>query len=527
MSTITSAGATTATQTSRSRWWALAALAASTLVVGLDTTVLSVALPTLATDLNASTSQLQWFIDSYTLVLAALLLPAGLLGDRFGRKRLLLGALVAFGAASAWCAYARSAEELIAARGVLALGAAFIMTLPVAVLPVIFTPRERPRAIMVWTTAMFASFPLGPIVGGVLLNNFWWGSVFLLNVPVVALAVVAVATLLPESASPGRRRLDVAGLVLSVAGLVALTYGVIAAGEDGWGDGAAQLTMAVGALLLAAFVGWQLRLSAHGGQPLIDLSLFRSPGFTWGTASGIMATFAMFGLLFTGPQYFQAVLGYDALGTGLRQLPMIGGLIVGAQVGGRLTPRTGAKSTVGIGFAVMAAALFLGATTDVTDGFALAATWMAAFGLGLGFALPTAMDAALGAVPRDRTGMGSSMIMSMRMVAGAIGVAVLGTVVNSAYRARLDVSGLPDEAADVVRNSASAGAGVARQLGSEPLLVSVQAAFVHGMDVMLATCGGIALVGVVLGVAFLPQRSAHGADAAPEQGESEHDVVAV
>jgi len=215
----------------RTRWWTLAALVLSTLAVGLDSTVLSVALPSLALDLHASTAQLQWFIDSYNLVLAAALLPAGLLGDRFGRKRLLLAALVAFGAASIWCAYAGSATGLITARVLLALGAAFLMTMPTSILPVIFPAQERTRAVTIWTTAMFLSFPLGPIVGGLLLDNFWWGSVFLINVPVVVVAVIAVSTLMSESRSPHRSRFDPIGLLLAISGLVALTYAVIEAGE--------------------------------------------------------------------------------------------------------------------------------------------------------------------------------------------------------------------------------------------------------------------------------------------------------
>src|SRR5690242_1871476 len=244
----------------RARWWALAALVLSALAVGLDSTVLSVALPSLATDLHASTAELQWFIDSYNLVLAAALLPAGLLGDRFGRKRLLLAALGAFGAASIWCAYAGSATGLIGARVLLALGAAFLMTMPASVLPVIFPAEERTRAVMIWTTAMFVSFPLGPIVGGLLLDNFWWGSVFLINVPVVVFAMIAVGTLMSESRSPHRSRFDPVGLLLAIGGLVALTYGVIESGERGWSDGLVWSWLAAAVVLIVAFAGWERRV---------------------------------------------------------------------------------------------------------------------------------------------------------------------------------------------------------------------------------------------------------------------------
>jgi EmrB/QacA subfamily drug resistance transporter len=515
----------------RGRWWTLGAIVLATLVVGLDTTVLSVALPTLATDLQASTAQLQWFIDSYNLVLAAALLPAGLLGDRFGRKRLLLGALVAFGASSVWCAYAGSATGLISARVVLALGAAFLMTMPASVLPVIFPAEERTRAVAIWTTAMFASFPLGPIVGGLLLDNFWWGSVFLINVPVVVLALVAVGVLMPESRSEHRSRFDPVGLLLAIASLVALTYAVIEAGERGWSAGLVWAWLAVGVALGVAFIGWQRRAQARAGADevlLIDLSIFRLPGFTWGILIAVIATFAMFGMLFAGPQYFQNVLGYDALGTGLRQLPMIAGLIVGSRLASQVVARSGAKLTVAIGFVLLAAGLLLGSTTSLGDGFGLAATWMAIMGLGMGFTLPTAMDAAIGAIPTERSGMASGMMMSLRMVGGAIGVALLGSLVNSGYRSALDVEGLPPSAAEAVRDGAATGVQVAQQIGAPELLHSVQSAFVHGMDVMLISAAGLAVLGLVLGVAFLPNRPHPPASlgpAAQSGGESEHDVV--
>src|ERR1700729_2371930 len=216
------------------RWWALGALALSVLVVGLDLTVLNLALPTLAADLHASTSDLQWFVDAYSLVLAAALLPAGLLGDRYGRKKLLTGALVVFGAASLACAYSRSPGELIAARSVLGLAAAVILPLSLAVLPVLFTPAERSRAIAVVGGATFLGYPIGPIVGGWLLDHFWWGSVFLINVPVVIVAVIAVVFLMPESRALRRPRIDGVGVIISSAGLAALTYGFITAGQNGW-----------------------------------------------------------------------------------------------------------------------------------------------------------------------------------------------------------------------------------------------------------------------------------------------------
>src|ERR1700730_14979250 len=240
----------------RRRWWALVAIAASVLVVGLDLTVLNLALPTLSSQLHASTSDLQWFSAAYSLVLAAALLPAGLLGDRFGRKRLLLIALVVFGASSAACAFATSSGGLIGARAVLGLAAAAFLPMSIAVLPVLFTAQERPRAIAIVMGATFIGYPVGPLLGGWLLDNFWWGSVFLINVPVVVLALVAVALLMPDSAGARSRRSDVPGIILSSLGLASVTYGCIKAGASGWGDPAALATVLAGVAVLAVFVAW-------------------------------------------------------------------------------------------------------------------------------------------------------------------------------------------------------------------------------------------------------------------------------
>ncbi len=509
------------------RWWALGALSLSVLVVGLDLTVLNLALPTLATNLHASTAQLQWIVDAYSLVLAALVLPAGLLGDRFGRKKLLLGALLVFGAASLACAYASSAGALIAARAVLGLGAAFIIPLSLSVLPVLFSEQERQRAITITVGATFVAYPIGPVLGGWLLTHYWWGSVFLINGPVIALALLAVIVLLPESRSLQRRRLDLAGILVSSLGLAGLTYGAIEAGQRGWDDGVALAAMLAGALVLAAFVGWERRVARRpAGQPLVDLTLFGSARFTWGTVLATVVTFALFGLLFAVPQYFQAVRGTDAMGAGLRLLPLIGGLMVGAATADRLVRRIGAKATVALGFAVMAVGLGTGATTGPHSGDGLTLTWVAVLGAGLGLAMPTAMDAALSALSKERSGAGSALIMAVRQVGATIGVAVLGSILNAGYHARLDLTGLPPRVADTVRDSVAAGVAVAHQLGSGPLLGSVRAAFVHGMDLLLWVCAGLAVVGVVLALAFLPRRAEPVAPTAAERAGSEDELVA-
>ncbi len=515
------------------KWWALVAIAASVLVVGLDLTVLNLALPTIATDLHASTSDLQWFSDAYSLVLAAAMLPAGMLGDRLGRKKVLIVALVLFGASSAACAYAGGVGELIAARAVLGIGAAAIFPLSLAVIPVLFAPEERQKAIALMASATFISFPIGPIVGGYLLDHFWWGSVFLINVPVVVLALIAVVVLLPESRSEQRLRLDAGGVLLSSAGLAALTYGFIEAGQNGWTDTAALTTIAAGVAVLAAFVAWERWLTRRAGsvRPLIELGLFRSAGFTWGTTLATLVSFAMFGIFFAMPQYFQEVQGANAMGSGLRLLPMIGGLVVGMigstvlargddppkppreamasprrAAGSVRPPLASVKGLVTVGFTIMTAALAFGATTKTGSGTGFAAAWLAAFGLGLGLAMPQTMNAALSALSAERSGSGSALISALRQVGATIGVAVLGTVLGTVYRAHLGVGGLPAAAAATAKSSVIGGVGVAHALGSASLLHSARTAFVQGMDTMLWACGGIAVASAVLALIFLPRR---------------------
>ena len=507
-----------AAQTSR-RWWALGALAVSVLVVGLDLFVLSLALPTLSVDLHASTGDLQWFVDAYSLVLAAALLPAGLLGDRLGRKRLLIGALVMFGIASLACAYSSSTGELIAARAVLGLAAAVILPLSLAVLPVMFSPAERPRAIAIVGGATFIGYPLGPILGGWLLDNYWWGSVFLINVPIVLLALAAVVFLMPESRGTAKFRLDGTGVLFSSVGLVALTYGVIRAGQNGWSDATAVGAIAAGAVVLTAFIFWERGVSRRRGQPLVDLSLFRSAGFTWGTILATMISFALFGLTFAMPQFFLDVKGLNSLASGIRLLPLIGGLAAGLGVGQRLqSPRKSAGDgadrpplltarPVGAGgFAIMGAALAVGTVTSPASGTGFISAWFAITGFGLGLAMPTMLNAALSALAPERSGSGSALMTAMRQVGATIGVAVLGTVLSSVYRGQLNPTGLPADVVTAAKSSVGTGVAVATRLGSPQLLTAVHTAYAGGVDMMLWVCAAIAIAAAGLAALFLPRQ---------------------
>ncbi|MEV0267151.1 MFS transporter [Hamadaea sp. NPDC050747] len=500
----------TLTSVRRSRWWILAVLALSVLVIGLDGTVLNVALPTLAGDLDAGTDDLQWIVDSYIVVFAVALLPAGLLGDRLGRKRWLVAGLLLFGAASAVAAYADAVPQLVVARAVMGLGAALIMPLTMSVLPVVFDRAEQPRAIATWSIAVALGVPIGPVLGGYLLDHFHWGSIFLINLPIVALAVIAAIVLLPESRDPQAQRVDLIGAVLSVAGLGAFVYGVILAPVDGWTR--ALPWIAAGVVVLGLF--W-IRLG-RSAYPLIDRKLFANRDFLWGSLAATAASFAMMGVLFVLPQYLAAAMSYDALGVGVRLLPMIAGLIVAARIGTRVAARLGARVVVSAGLAVSAVALGLGALTSHDDGYAWTATWLTALGFGLGLCMPSAMDAVLASLPEGKSGVGSGAVQAMRQVGGALGVAALGSLLSAVYTARLDTTRLPAEIASAATESVLAAVRV-------PTLDPVPA-FVAGMDAVLAVSGAVVLLGAVLSAVFLPGRSTASADPVAESAHARLEV---
>jgi EmrB/QacA subfamily drug resistance transporter len=448
------------------------------LAVGLDATVLSVALPTLAAQLHASESDLQWFSSGYLLVLSALMLPAGLLGDRIGRKRVMLGALVLFGLASAACALSRTPGEFIAARVALGFAGAPLIVMAISALAVLFTPEERPKAVGIWAAINFLAFPIGPILGGYILSHAWWGWVFLMNVPVALLGLVAVLTLVPESKSSETPGLDPVGVGLSTAGLVGLTYGLIQAGQDGWGSASAILPMVAGVALLAAFLRWEVVLTRRpAGRPLVDLELFRSRSFTWGVLLLAVSSVVMVGVIFTLPQYFQGVTGVDPMGSGVRLLPLLAGLMVGAVPSAQFIRWMGAKVVISVGFVILG----------------ITGLWAASTTLGTGAGV---------------TGVASGVLQALTKVGGPLGAAVFGSALSSVYQAHLPIAGLPGLAVATMKEGLSQGLAVARLAGSPALVRGVQAAFVQGMDAAFLVSAGIAAIGLLLTLVFMPLRTA-------------------
>ncbi len=507
------------------RWWALGALSLAVLSVSLDGTILSVALPTLAGRLRASESDLQWFQSAYLLVLAAAMLPLGLLGDRVGRRRVIVGSLALFGLGSVACAYSTSVGEFIAARVLLGVAGAGVIVMALSALTVLFSKEERPKAVGIWAAANFVALPIGPILGGWLLTHFWWGWVFLINVPVVLIGIVAAVGLIPESRAPQRPDLDPVGMLASTAGLVGVTYGLIEAGQHGWGHPDAIALIVGGVAVMVAFLGWERLVERRGiSRPLVDLSLFASRSYTWGVILQALGVLAMIGVLFTMPQYFQAVRGTDAMGSGVRLLPMVAGLILGAVPADNLARVIGAKITVAFGFALLGGGLALGAATGVGSSDAFIAMWMAILGAGMGLAMATASSAALVEVPESRSGVGAAVMQALNKIGGPFGAAILGSLLSSAYRSHLNVAGLSASAAGQVKGSVFVGVATAQQSGSTTLLDSVRTAFTHGMDLALVASAGIALAGAVLALIFLPARNA---EAHPAQQPAKADHVPI
>jgi EmrB/QacA subfamily drug resistance transporter len=503
------------------RWAILGVLVISLLVVVLDNTVLNVAMRTIADPdkgLGATQSELEWAINSYTLVFAGLLFTAGILADRLGRRLSLTVGLIVFGIASLISAYASSPDQLIAARALMGLGAAAVMPATLSIIANVFDPRERPRAIGIWAGAVGLAVAIGPVLGGLLLEHFWWGSVFLINVPIVIIGVTLVAILVPESRDPKPGRIDVLGVLLSIVGLTLLTYGVIKGGEDGFGETAAWSTLTVGLLVLVAFVLYQRRIEF----PSLDVRLFTNRQFSASTGIIGLVFFAAMGSMFFGAFYLQMVRGYGPLTSGALFVPFALGQIIFAPASSTMVKRFGPKAVSTVGLLLVSAALALWLFIDVDTPIALVAVAFFIQGVGMANVMPPATEAIMAALPREKAGVGSAVSNTIRQLGGALGVAVLGAVVSSVYRSNLTApAGLPDAAADVARESIAGAYAVAGQAGpaAPALLDGANAAFVTAMHYAAVGSTVFALLGVLVAILWLPgKRPAAGSApaAAPE-----------
>jgi len=473
------------------------------LTLAFDTTILNVALPTMAGDLGANTGQQQWMADAYVVVFASLMLPAGLLGDRFGRRRMLIVGLVLFLAGSLLGALAGDVNWVIAARAFMGIGGALVTPLALSVLPSLFGADERTKAVGIISAASSLGLPLGPVIGGWLLNHFWWGSVFLVNVPMAAIGIAACVFLLPETRDPASPKVDALSTAFTATGLGALIYAIIEAPVRGWGDPLILAMLAAAVVLITTLVLRERGMS----RPMLDMPLLAQRGFLFNTLAATLVMFVLSGLMFVLPQYLQAVLGNDALGTGLRLLPMMGGLLVAARAAQPVVARFGARSVVSAGLVVLAFASLLGSRTTVDSGYGFTALWLSFAGLGFGFAVVPAMDGAMGALPRERAGSGSGLLMTLRQVGAAIGIALLGSLIASDFRDRLDVTGLPSALAHTAGESVVAAHLVAERTGAAQVAASANSAYIHGMNLALVVCGVASLVAALGAAAFLPGSS--------------------
>jgi EmrB/QacA subfamily drug resistance transporter len=506
------------------RWLTLAVLCVPLLIVSLDNTVLNVAVPTLVRKLHASDSELQWIVDAYVLVFGGLMLVSGSLADRVGRKRTFLIGLALFAACSMWAALSGSSEMLIAARASMGLGATLIMPATLAIITNTFTDRgERQRALGLWAGTTGAGVALGPIVGGLLLAHFAWGSVFLINVPVALLGLAAGIPFVPGSRNEQAQRPDLAGSPLSVLGLGLVLWAVIEAPVHGWTSSEVLGTAAGGLAALAAFVGWELRTS----HPMLRLDFFRQRAFSGAVVSAATMMFALMGMLFVLTQYMQFQLAYSPLAAGIRMLPAAGPIALVAPFSAIAVRRLGTKLTVALGLALVAGGLWQMSGATVTTTYSGVVAGAVMIGVGAGLVMPATTGSLMGTLPLEHTGIGSATNGSFLNVGGAIGVAVLGSIMSTRYEHRLGASAaihvLPSAVHQTVLGSLGAALTVAERIGGvlgSELAQSARAAFMGGMSTTLAIGAAAVLAGVLVALVVLPSRppAQTGNDEAPRRG---------
>lgn len=509
-------------RTSRSyelRWWILGVLCLSLLVIIVDNSILNVAIPTLVRDLGATNSQLQWMVDSYTLVFAGLLLTAGSLGDRFGRLGALQAGMAIFGLGSLASAVIDTPNQLIGTRALMGIGGALIMPATLSIITNVFPPEERGKAIGMWAAIAGVATALGPISGGFLIEHYYWGSIFLVNLPIVAISLVAGRAIIPTSKDPSKPKLDPVGAVLSIVGLVALVYGIIQAPEHGWTSGATITAFVVGVGVLAAFGVWEGRTDS----PMLDTSFFRNPRFTAASVGIMLLFFAMFGSIFLQTQYLQFVMGYTALEAGIRLLPMAMTMMVIAPNSAKLAERFGTKVVVGSGLTLagLALALMAGLPDHDISYWGDVAWRLVIMAIGMGLTMAPATESIMGSLPREKAGVGSAMNDTTRQVGGALGVAIVGSVMSSVYGHRVgdafEGAGVPKPVADIARDGLGQALEVARHLGggSSRLVLEAQEAFVAGLHRGVLVAAGTALLGGIIAFVSLPARAVEAAEAQP------------
>lgn len=501
----------TSTPTGHPRRWAILAVSSlAVFVTVLDGTIVNVALPSLTFELGASTRQLQWIVDAYLLVFTGLLLAAGGLGDRYGRKRSLVFGLLAFAVTSAYAGWAGSAGELIFARALMGIGAAFIFPATLAIITSAFAdPKERAAAIGIWSATSGVAVAAGPIIGGALLEAYWWGSVFFINLPVVAIAVPLAVWLIPESRDEHTPGLDLPGVGLSIAAIGALVFTIIEAPEWGWSSTTTVAGFVVSAALIAAFVLWELRAD----HPMLPVRIFTNLRFSAASVSVTAAFFALFGFIFLITQYFQLVRGYGPLEAGVRTIPVATFIAFASIAAPFLVQKVGTTRVVSTGLAMMAIGFVWVSTASVVTPYKEIVGQMFFLGVGLGLTTAPATESIMGSLSADKAGIGSAVNDTTRELGGTLGVAILGSVFSSVYIAALEddpvIAALPDDARHATEESVGAAQFIAPELGdaAPPYLASVNEAFLSGLSTACIVAACAALAGSAFAARFLPARA--------------------
>lgn len=508
---------------------ALAVICLSVFVISVDATIVNVALPTLSRELNADTAQLQWIVDAYTLVMAGLLLSVGSLSDRYGRRGWLSGGLAVFAVTSVVAAQMNSADALIAARAAMGVGAAVIFPTTLGLITNIFTdPVPRAKAIGVWAAMVGVGVAAGPITGGWLLENFFWGSILLVNVPVAAMAIVGGILFVPTSRDQAAPTVDVPGLILSSVGVTALIYSVIEAPTWGWGSAPTAVGFGIAMVVLTTFAHWERR-SSH---PMLDVSVFVNRRFSGGSLAVTAGFLTLFGFIFVITQYFQFIKSYSAFEAGVRLLPVAVSIAVASVLGPRIVERVGSTAVVAAGLAIFAAGLGWASTCDAATPYLQIAAQMVLLGGGLGLTTAPATEAIMGSLSTDKAGIGSAVNDTTRELGGTLGVAIVGSVFASVYSSRIGSSSaltaLPGDVRSTMRHSTAAAYKVIGQLPATQaagVRDAVNHAFLGGMQIGSLVCAAIALAAALVVAVLLPARARRPATEPTEPTESEPAIA--